>query len=34
LLEAGGKRSLIVLSKEGAEHIWTQDCAQDTDTTR
>jgi len=34
LLEAGGKRSLIVLSKEGAEQIWTQDCAHDTDTTR
>lgn len=23
LLEADGKRSLIILSKEGAEHVWT-----------
>lgn len=34
LLEAEGKRSLIVLSKEGAEHIWTQDNAQGTDSSR
>lgn len=23
LIEADGKRSLIILSKEGAEHVWT-----------
>lgn len=31
LLEAEGKLSLIVLSKEGTEHIWTRDTVQQTD---
>lgn len=31
LIEAEGRLSLIVLSKEGAEHIWTRDGGQQTD---
>jgi hypothetical protein len=34
LLEAEGRLSLIVLSKEGAEHIWTRDDDQQTDLTQ
>ena len=34
LLEAEGRLSLIILSKEGAEHIWTRDDDQQTDLTQ
>ena len=32
LIEVDGKRSLVVLSKENAEHIWTVDCPKSNET--